>query len=77
MRPEQTTVNEFLVPVNFSFLVPERKFEYSRHFFAASVRQEEEEVRLHPVPRLCVDLAAERKPRRQLEDGHGGGHLAG
>ena len=38
-------------------------------------REEEEEGRLHPVPRLCADVAAEGEPRGQLQDGHGRRHL--
>ncbi len=29
-------------------------------------RQEEEEGRLHPLPRLCVDVVTAREPWRQL-----------
>ena len=39
-------------------------------------REEEEEGRPHPVPRLGADVAAEGEPRGQLQDRHGRRHLA-
>jgi hypothetical protein len=45
-------------------------------FIAASGRSEEEEIGFHSVPRLSLDLAPQGKPRRELQDRHGGRHLA-
>ena len=38
--------------------------------------KEEKEGRIHPVPRLRADLAAQREPRWELQDRHGGRHLS-
>ena len=38
-------------------------------------KEEEKEGRIHPIPRLRTDLAAQREPRWELQDSHGGRHL--
>ena len=40
-------------------------------------RQEKEEGRPYPVPRLGTDVAAAREPRRKLENGHDRRHQSG